>query len=278
MKLKRPLPLNRSFTQILNHYLVEKAIAGKLKQANREERKLIYATMYDELFNQIPDHPRLIRKEDEALTLKINKKKFALVNRYLENSTVFAEFAPGDCSFAVEVAKYVKYVYGIDISEQRSPMNYVLGNFKLIIYDGYNLEIVKDNSVDIVFSHQLIEHLHQEDTKLHFQLVYRILKNGGKYIFQTPHAFSGPHDVSKYLSDEPEGFHLKEWTCIELKQLFMELQYSQLFFFWYGKGIKFKMPYSYFEICEKMLGLFPKKYSRFITKYIIPSISCIAIK
>ena len=52
MKLKRPLPLNRSFSQVRNHYLVEKAIAKRLKQASREERKLIYATMYDDLFSK----------------------------------------------------------------------------------------------------------------------------------------------------------------------------------------------------------------------------------
>ena len=33
-----------------------------------------------------------------------------------------------------------------------------------------------------------------------------ILTAGGVYLIRTPHAFTGPHDVSKYFCDEPEGF------------------------------------------------------------------------
>ena len=180
---------------------MEKAIAERLKKANREERKLIYATMYDDLFSQVPDYPRLTRREDKELTVRANKPKLALVSRFLDKSTVFAEFAPSDCRFAVEVAKYVKYVYGIDISDQKGQTNNMPDNFKLIIYDGYDLGEIEDNSIDIIFSDQLIEHLYPKDTKFHFELAYRILKKGGKYIFCTPHAFSGPHDISKYFSD-----------------------------------------------------------------------------
>ena len=78
------------------------------------------------------------------------------------------------------------------------------------------LVTIDEESLDIVFSDQLIEHFHPEETELHFRLVNRILKKGGKYIFRTPHALTGPHDISKYFCDEPEGFHLKEWTFSEL--------------------------------------------------------------
>lgn len=277
MKLKRPLPSNRSLEQIRNHYLVEKAIAERLKQADREERKLIYSTMYNDLFSQVPDHPRLVRREDDRLTLRANKSKLALVRNFLDKSTVFAEFAPGDCRFAIDVAKYVKFVYGIDISDQRSNTNVTPDNFKLIVYDGYNLEEIEDNSIDIVFSAQLIEHFHPEDTKSHFELVHRILKEGGKYVFETPHSLSGPHDISLYFSDEPEGFHLKEWTYIEIKRMLKELKYSKLDSHWYVKG-KLKMPYIYFEIGERMLGLFPKRHIRGIAKYLMPRIICVAHK
>jgi len=277
MKLKRPLPPNRSLEQIRNHYLVEKAIAERLKQADREGRKLIYSTMYNDLFSQVPDHSRLARREDDQLTLIANKSKLALVHNFLDKSTVFAEFAPGDCRFAIEVAKYVKFVYGIDISDQRSKTNVTPENFKLIVYDGYDLEEVEDNSIDIVFSDNLIEHFHPEDTKSHFELVHRILKEGGKYVFRTPHSFSGPHDISSYFSDEPEGFHLKEWTYIELKRMLKQLKYSKLDSHWYVKG-KLKMPYIYFEMAERILSLFPKRYIKGVVRYLIPLIICVAHK
>src|SRR6266540_1639280 len=117
MKLRKPLPPNRSFEQVRNHYLVEKAIAERLKKASCEERKLIYATMYDDLFNQVPDHPRLTQRNNSRLTRTANKSKLELVSEFLNKSSVFVEFAPGDCRFAMEVTKYVKNVYAIDISD-----------------------------------------------------------------------------------------------------------------------------------------------------------------
>ena len=59
MKIRKPLPSNRSYDQVLNHYLIEKALATKLKAADRESRKKIYSSMYNELFSKVPDHPIL---------------------------------------------------------------------------------------------------------------------------------------------------------------------------------------------------------------------------
>jgi hypothetical protein len=45
------------------------------------------------------------------------------------------------------------------------------------------------------------------------------LKDGGRYIFTTPHVCVGPSDVSKVFdSDQPMGMHLKEYTYKELCQ------------------------------------------------------------
>src|SRR6266511_2835190 len=156
MRLLKSPPPNRTFEQIKNHYLVEKAIAERLKSSSREERKLIYATMYNDLFRQVPDHPRLTQRNDEQLTRIANETKLALVREFLNPSSVFVEFASGDCRFAMEVAKHVTTVYAIDISDQRGQSNEIPGNFTLIIYDGYHLEEIEGGSVDIMFSYNLI--------------------------------------------------------------------------------------------------------------------------
>ena len=122
---------------------MEKAIAERLKQSNREERKQIYATMYDELFHQVPDHPRLTQRENEKLTLRANTSKLFILRKFIDKSTILVEFAPGDCKFAMEVANYVKRVYAIDISDQRNPNDIFPANFKLIFYDGSSLEFIK---------------------------------------------------------------------------------------------------------------------------------------
>jgi SAM-dependent methyltransferase len=278
MDLLKPLPPGRTFEQIQNHYLVEKAIAERLKNANREERKIIYATMYDELFTKVPDHPRLTRRENEQLTQIANKEKLSLVRKFLTPSTIFIEFAPGDCKFALEVANFAKTVYAIDISDQRSQGNVIPINFTLIIYDGYQLKGVNGSSVDLVFSDQFIEHLHPEDTRLHFALVYHILKPGGKYVFRTPHAFSGPYDISKYFSNVPQGFHLKEWTYIEIEQLLKELNFTNYYSIWQVKDIKLKLPFFYIKTCEHLLNKLPWRYKHVLSRYFIPSICVVAVK
>lgn len=278
LKLRKPLPKNRTFEQVKRHYLVEKGLAERLKELVGEERKQFYATMYDELFRQVPDHPRLTKREDARLTLEANRGKFAILKRYVNKSTVFAEFAPGDCRFVLEVARYVSRAYGIDISDQRNPDDVIPENFKLIIYDGYSVDGIDENTVDVFFSDYLIEHLHPDETKAHFKIVYRLLKEGGKYIFRTPHAFTGPHDISQYFCEEPEGFHLKEWTYTELKQVIKEAGYSKLYTYWSAKGINIKIANSYFELYEKVIGLFPKRYTRMVSRFGIPSILCEIVK
>jgi hypothetical protein len=278
MKLKRSLPPNRNFEQVMNHYLVEKSIAEKLKKSNIEERKLIYATMYDELFNKVPDHPRLVQRHDDQLTFRSNTSKMVLVKRYFDKSAVFAEFAPGDCRFVMEVSRHFKWAYGIDISDQRNPTDNAPENFKLIIYDGFNLNEIEQNCIDIMFSDQLIEHLHPEDCRHHFKLVHSKLKPGGKYIFRTPHAYRGPSDVSGYFSDEPEGFHLKEWTYMEINALLKDIRYSSIHSFWNAKGINIRTPYIYYKLCEKFLILLPKRYLRYLARYLLPGVIIVAVK
>lgn len=276
LKLKRPLPPGRSLKQVENHYKAEKSLAAELKQADREKRKEIYPVMYDKLFQQVPDHPRLQRRKSKRLTLESNRSKFNLVKKFVDKNTVFVEIAAGDCKFAKEMAKHVNYVYGVDISDQTGEDEKFPDNFKLITYDGYNLAM-EDESVDVVFSDQLIEHLHSEDTKYHFQLVNRILKQNGLYVFRTPHEFSGPHDVSKYFSDKAEGFHLKEWTYGELVSLLKEINYAKFWCLTGIKSIRFKVPVLYLIFFENFLDLFSEHFKKAAFRCCMPSI-CMAAK
>ena len=96
MKLKRRLPQDRAFKQIKNHYEVEKSIAENLKRSDREKRKTIYPVMYVELLEKVADHPRLTSRENKEKILAANEQKLKLVEKFLNDSVVFVEFAPGD--------------------------------------------------------------------------------------------------------------------------------------------------------------------------------------
>ena len=276
--LKRKLPVNRSLDQVYNHYLVEKSIADRIKASNRGERKLIFASMYDELFSKVPDHPRLTRRKSEEETRRENKTKYSILRRYLRSSSVVVEFASGDCRFSYEISKYAKFVYGVDISDQRNPNDQNPDNFRLIVYDGYSLPEVESNSCDAIFSYQLIEHLPPEDTVEHFKLAHKILKAEGIYVFQTPHAFSGPHDISGFFCDEPEGFHLKEWTYKGMMSLIKGVGYKSFISRIALPGIDMRVPNKLFIFLEEILRLFPKKISRRISGRIIPNLYAVAVK
>lgn len=278
MQLKRPLPPGRTYEQILNHYEVEREIAARLMSATREERKAIYAGMYDELFAKVPDHSRLTRRMDEGETRRVNRGKFALIRRAAHRSTVFAEFAPGDCRFVMEAAPSVKQAIGIDISDQRNPADPVPENFRLIVYDGYDLREIHDGSIDVLFSDQLVEHFHPEDTPLHFQTANRILKNGGRYIFRTPHLLCGPHDVSKYFSDTPQGFHLKEWTYGEIRPALKQAGFTTVSAQMMLKRRVFPLPFFYFTAWETILGRFPRAKIHGLAAALIREIIIVAVK
>ncbi|MGB8951970.1 MAG: class I SAM-dependent methyltransferase [Candidatus Aminicenantales bacterium] len=267
MKLKRKLPEGRTFDQLRNHYEVEKSLALRLKNTTREQRKALYPLLYEELFQKVPDHPRLAAREKAKQAQEDNliRRKFELVRKFIDRAAVFVEFGPGDCRFSAFMARHVKCVLAVDISDQRSPRFEAPDNFKFIPYDGYALDI-KESAADIVFSDQLIEHLHPEDMELHFALVRKILREGGVYVFRTPHAFFGPHDISGYFSDEPEGFHLKEWTFSEIAGILERLNYSHWDAWMRRKNTYKRIPYGYFQIVETMLKNRPRRPRRLLSR------------
>lgn len=204
----------RSVDQITAHYAIERELADRLRRSNRAERSALFRTLYDELFARVPAHARLVRREDPAQTAREIAARFRLLQPWLPGVRTFLEFAPGDCRLAWHVCQHVPQVIAADISDQTGGAPRP-ANFQLLVYNGYDLAL-PDNSVDLAFSYQFIEHLHPEDVSLHFALAHRLLRPGGTYVFATPHRFSGPHDISRFFTDEPSGFHLKEWTYGEL--------------------------------------------------------------
>jgi 2-polyprenyl-3-methyl-5-hydroxy-6-metoxy-1,4-benzoquinol methylase len=85
------------------------------------------------------------------------------------------------------------------------------------VSDGVHLDSFEGAaSYDVVISDQVLEHLHPDDIDTHLRGALQILKPGGRYIFRTPHRFSGPHDVSRvFKCDSPLGMHLKEYSYRE---------------------------------------------------------------
>ena len=208
----------RSLERLRHHYEVERELAARLRKSDRTERTKLFATLYDELFERVPDHPRLTRRETEEESRRNIESQMRLLAPHLRPDAVLLEFAPGDCRLGFAAAGRCRKVIGVDISDQRADNDPGPENFDLVVYDGYHLDLPAE-SVDVAFSYQFLEHLHPDDVDPHFQIVHRLLKPGGVYVFDTPHRFSGPHDISRYFGDGLDCFHFQEWTFREMRRL-----------------------------------------------------------
>ena len=55
-------PTTRTREALWHHYSVETALANEIKDAPKKTRLELYRTLYDKLFAQVPDHPRLLKR------------------------------------------------------------------------------------------------------------------------------------------------------------------------------------------------------------------------
>jgi SAM-dependent methyltransferase len=213
--------------QIREHYELEKSLASRLLNSTKQERQHLYTALYDELFTKISFHPQLSVKADPSAAAWIVAQRMQLIESFLNSDLIFLEIGPGDCTLSLEIAKHVKKVYALDVSNEITKNLAMPDNFELIISDGCSVPL-PDNSVDIAYSHQLMEHLHPDDAIEQLQAICRSLIPGGTYICITPNKLSGPHDVSQHFDEVATGFHLKEYLLSELYQLFRSAGFSKV--------------------------------------------------
>ena len=206
---------HRTTEQVREHYEIEKDLAIRLRNASKQERRHLYSSLYNEMYQRVPHHPQLTQKSSHQRTLAAVSAQIKLFKHLLGKEITFLEVGPGDCALSLEVTKYVKQVYAVDVSDEITKDLTPPKNFRLILSDGCNIPVPK-NSVDVAYSHQLMEHLHPNDAFEQLQNIYNVLTPGGIYICITPNRLSGPHDISKYFDTMASGFHLKEYTVSEL--------------------------------------------------------------
>lgn len=165
----------------------------------------------------------------------------------------------------------------MDISDQTGGKGGAPANFQLVCYDGYALD-VPDDFVDVVFSYQFLGHLHPEDIDGHFQMVRRILKPGGAYIFDTPHAYTGPHDISVYFSDTPQGFHFQEWTFGAMSRVLDRAGFSGWFVYRRGRP-RFGWTLNFLTYAvEWLLGLLPRRLRKKLSAPLFASVTMLVRK
>jgi SAM-dependent methyltransferase len=212
----------RSDDRLRAHYEVERELADRIRNASAASRRALYARVYDELFERVPDHPQLRRKSSRELSDSAVTAQYRLVRRFLGPSTTFLEIGPGDCALALRACRDAREVIAADVSDSITKGLASPPNFRLTLFDGCELGL-PDGSVDFAYSNQVIEHLHPDDAVTQLASTWRALRPGGAYLCITPSRANGPHDVSGFFDPVATGFHLKEYTYAELEAVMVRV-------------------------------------------------------
>lgn len=75
-----------------------------------------------------------------------------------------------------------------------------------------------DNSIDLFYADNVIEHLVPDEAPAIFALLRKKVKRGGILVMIIPNRYSGPHDVTRYYWSQGQtgtGFHFMELTYRE---------------------------------------------------------------
>ena len=251
----------RPHEQLRQHYEVEVRLADQLRAATREQRRSLYGSLYNELYQLVPHHPQLTRKLSADLTRDAVAPQLRLIRPFLRPDATVLEIGPGDCALSLAVAKQVRQVYGLDVSDEITHRALLPSNFKLILSDGTSVPLPPD-SVDVAYSNQLMEHLHPDDAREQLEGVWRALRPGGMYICITPNRLNGPHDVSQYFDLVARGFHLKEYTVGELRWLLRQVGFRKVESLLGRHGACIRVPIAPALACEATLALLPPKAMR----------------
>lgn len=251
----------RSEDQLAEHYLVERELADRLRDAPKAQRRMLYSQVYDELLRRVPHHPMLRPRRDTAAVDKRQRKvtqALAFLRRFLSKDRVLMEIGAGDCAMAIRACAEARRVYAVEVSEQITREVEPPLNFQLVLTDGYSLPL-PDAVADIAFSDQLMEHLHPEDALDQLQEIFRCLAPGGAYVCVTPNRLYGPRDISEYFDETATGLHLREYSAREVRAIFQQAGFKRVKFYAGAKRWFIVCPYPLIAAVERVLDALPYK-------------------
>lgn len=254
----------RSAAQLREHYLIEKELADRLRNAPREARPSLYTQVYDELFRRVTHHPQLRARrqlQDAGRRLRKVEQQLRVLRPHLRPNETFLEIGAGDCSLSLRAAAFAGKVYAVEVSEQITSGLRPPKNFELRLTAGARVPVA-DGAAHFAFSDQLMEHLHPEDAADQIREIHRALASGGKYLCITPNRLYGPRDISAHFDDVATGLHLKEYSASELRRLFLDNGFSVVRFYAGARGFFVRFPYPVIAAMERALEALPRRWRR----------------
>lgn len=257
----------RTPEELLEHYEIEKELANRLRTSERAERKTLYSRVYDEFNQRVPFYRQLSQQsEHEAVD---TSPQWRFYSRFLRPETVFLEIGAGTCGNSLVVARHVKKVYALEVSEEVIRDVHGPANFSALLFDGFSIPPLPTKA-SVAYSDQVLEHIHPDDALEQVKSVYQTLAPGGVYVCITPNGLNGPHDISRFFDVNSTGFHLKEYTNTELSKVLRLAGFARIVAYTSVAGHYVYCPLLLFRIQESILRLLPVRLSKAIARISLP--------
>jgi 2-polyprenyl-3-methyl-5-hydroxy-6-metoxy-1,4-benzoquinol methylase len=206
-------------SMVLRHWELERSLTKELLESNPANRWEVFSRCYGRLYRELDWLNELVGTSQTPAIASWHRVWSSLVG---EPPKRILEVGSGRGETIAGLAERGHVCTAAEITRERGE-RYATTTERLswTTCDGVHLERFEEpNTYDVVLSDELLEHLPPDDVLDHFKGVFAVLKNGGRYIFCTPHEASGPCDVSRVFGcEEPLGMHLKEYTYRELARL-----------------------------------------------------------
>lgn len=209
---------------VQQHVDLERQLTAQLLKSHPGNRTEVWMESYDRLYHELPWLVGVSSMDniDDNLQFRHFLKLIPVGSRVIE-------IGSGAGSLARYLTDHDRPCVATDISRERGGAR-KNDSVEWHSTDGVNLSDYEDGcKYDFVLSTQVIEHLHPDDIAHHFQGALALLKPHGSYIFNTPHAFLGPADLSRVFAlDRARFMHLKEYTHLELGTLARRAGFSKM--------------------------------------------------
>lgn len=204
------------------HRELEARLTRQLLESTPDSRWEAFSAAYTELYQSLP---WLNASEEEG------PKRLAAWLKLLPQPSDVFEVGSGRAALLRALQERGHRCVATEITTERGAKHLPEADgLQWHVSDGVHLASFEpDGSYDAVISTQVIEHFHPADLDTHLEHARRILRPGGRYVFDTPHRSAGPHDLSRVFDyEQAEFMHLKEYTYDELANALSRAGFSKL--------------------------------------------------
>lgn len=168
--------------------------------------------------------PKLLYKQGEGIVMVF--KKLKLINK----KTILLDIGCGVGRLEYSLARYVYKCIGVDIAPSMinlAKKNVKAKNIEFLETNGKDLQVLKNQNFDLIFSIIVFQHLPKEIFLNYLKESKNLLKKSGKIFFQIP-------IYSKIKPAEPPKNHpwgLRYYQIKELQKILKDEGFSKIKFF-----------------------------------------------